>query len=444
MDLEVFLGQRRVGTLSHDAAANLFDFTYDELWCKHPERFALSPHLPLPGADTSAGPASSDAAARAPIVRSFFENLLPEGASLDAAAAAAKVSKSSLVGLLAALGRECLGALRIIPTGAPAQPTIARPLSKEELCERVRSRPAMPFSVWDGKVRLSIPGHQDKVAVYAKEDQWFLVEGRLASTHLIKPEPIREQLSGLTSNEFFCMRLAKKVGLSAAPVELLRIPDEVLVIERFDRRRLPETVERIHVIDACQALGLPPSAKYERLYGSGRDVMHIRDGAQLSQLFALPAQSAQPLIERRKLLQWVIFQVLIANVDAHAKNLSFFLSPQGMSLAPAYDIVSTHGMDKHVIDDSYAMAIGDAFTQNELSPYEWALFAERCGLPKAFVARELKELASKVKAYGQNVAAEVIDQGARLAIVNSILEGALSCCAQMLEIAPKIAQVKID
>ena len=297
---------------------------------------------------------------RVQIVRSFFENLLPEGASLDAAAAVAKVSKSSLVGLLAALGRECIGALRITPKGLPVPPTTTRLLTREELSERIRSRPALPFSVWDGKVRLSIPGYQDKVAVYMEEDQWLFVEGELASTHIIKPEPLHSELSGLTSNEFFCMRLAKEVGLPVAPVELLHIPEDILVVERFDRRRLFEAVERIHVIDGCQALGLTVSAKYERPYGGGRDVMHIRDGAQLPHLFALPALSAQPLVERRKLLQWVIFQALIANTDAHAKNLSFFLNLQGLSLAPAYDLVSTYGMDKKVIDDSYAMAIGDA------------------------------------------------------------------------------------
>lgn len=444
MELEVSLGSSRVGTLSHEGTSDRFDFTYDEAWCKHPERFALSPYLPLPDTNTNARPAPRDGVSRAQIVRSFFENLLPEGASLDAAAAAAKVSKSSLVGLLAALGRECMGALRITPVGVPVPPTTARLLTKEELSERIRSRPALPFSVWDGKVRLSIPGYQDKAAVYMQVDQWFFAEGELASTHLIKPEPLHGELSGLTSNEFFCMRLAKEVGLSAAPVELLHIPEDILVVERFDRRRLSETVERIHVIDGCQALGLPVSAKYERLYGSGRDVMHIRDGARLPHLFALPVLSAQPLLERRRLLHWVIFQVLIANMDAHAKNLSFFLTLQGMSLAPAYDLISTHGMNKDVIEDSYAMAIGDAFTQKDLTPYEWAVFAERCDVPKAFVGRELEELASRVKTAGQNTAAAVIAQGARSDIVKSILAGTLACCEQMLEVAPKIARVKLD
>jgi HipA-like C-terminal domain len=92
-------------------------------------------------------------------------------------------------------------------------------------------------------------GLKDIGSVYMKEDRWFLVEGDLASTHIIKPEPVHRELSGLTSNEFFCMRLAKEVGLSVAPVELLHIPEEILVVERFDRRRQPATVERIHIID---------------------------------------------------------------------------------------------------------------------------------------------------------------------------------------------------
>jgi serine/threonine-protein kinase HipA len=200
------------------------------------------------------------------------------------------------------------------------------------------------------------------------------------------------------------------------------------VVKRFDRRGLSGTVERIHVIDGCQARGLPVSAKYERLYGGGRDVMHIRDGAQLPHLFALSVVSARPLIERRNLLHWTIFQVLIANMDAHAKNLSFFLSLQGMSLAPAYDLVSTYGMNKTAIEDWYAMAIGDAFM----------------AVPTAFVGRELKELTSKVASAAHNVAAEVIAQGARAATVKHILEGTLACCAQMLEVAPRIARVKRD
>ena len=114
MELEVFLGERRVGILAQ-APGGDFSFTYDATWVADPERFALSPYLPLPGeADPARLPRTSPA--HSVVVRDFFQNLLPEGKSLDAAAAVAKVSKGSLVGLLASLGGECMGALRILPT----------------------------------------------------------------------------------------------------------------------------------------------------------------------------------------------------------------------------------------------------------------------------------------------------------------------------------------
>ena len=89
------------------------------------------------------------------------------------------------------------------------------------------------------------------------------------------------------------MRLAAACGLEVATVQLRHLPEPVLMVERFDRRTVAgngntgETVDRLHVMDGCQALGLPVDAKYERLYGSGRDVKHIRDGARLPHFFAL-------------------------------------------------------------------------------------------------------------------------------------------------------------
>src|ERR1700724_3983659 len=97
-----------------------------------PERFALSPYLPLPGeAYPARVPRTSPE--HSVVVRDFFQNLLPEGKSLDAAAAAAKVSKGSLVGLLASLGTECMGALRILPTDVEARPRSLRAGTRGEV-----------------------------------------------------------------------------------------------------------------------------------------------------------------------------------------------------------------------------------------------------------------------------------------------------------------------
>jgi serine/threonine-protein kinase HipA len=446
LELEVFLGERRIGILAR-APDGDFSFTYDATWMADPERFALSPYLPLPGeADPARLPRTSPE--HSVVVRDFFQNLLPEGKSLDAAAAVAKVSKGSLVGLLASLGAECMGALRILPTGVQAPATSLRAVPHEELSQRIRERSTMPFSVWDGKVRLSIPGHQDKVALFVRGEEWFLVEGTLASTHILKPEPVEEIVAGLASNEFFCMRLAAACGLEVATVQLRHLPEPVLMVERFDRRTVAgngntggETVDRLHVMDGCQALGLPVDAKYERLYGNGRDVKHIRDGASLPHFFALQQLSAQPLAQRQKLLRWVIFQVLIGNTDAHAKNLSFFAGISGVSLAPAYDLVSTFAMNREVIEDNFAMSIGDAFRQEELSPFEWAVMAERCRLPKAQVAQELRRLAGSINKQLPAVVADCVSQGADRAVLERIQTGIEACANEQLAIAPRIARV---
>jgi serine/threonine-protein kinase HipA len=434
MNLDVLIGRTKVGILSHDTATNRYAFTYSPEWLQCEDRFALSPALPLEGRpDASPEIASLD-------VRQFFENLLPEGPALDIAASVAKVSKSSLAGLLATLGRETAGALRILPPEfAEADAEVRRPLTRGELSERIRARPYEPFSVWDGKIRLSMAGFQDKVAVYVDAGQWYLVEGAtLASTHILKPEPIHSGLRGLVSSEFFCMRLATAVGISAAPVELVQIPERVLAIRRFDRTVEGATVRRIHTIDGAQALGLAVSAKYERPYGSGRDVMWIRDGASLPKLFALLESSATPLIERRALLRWAIFQVLIDNADAHAKNLSFFVSNAGVSLAPAYDLVSMHAFASNELDRSYAMAIGDAFSSGEISPYEWSLFAESCGLPKSFVAKELSALALQVEAALDAVATSAHDEGAESAVLVRITAGIAAECVRQRGMAAQI------
>lgn len=294
------------------------------------DRFALSPQLPLsPGADTT--PELHSAA-----VRQFFDNLLPEGLALDAAASGHHVSKSNLVGLLVALGRETAGALRIRRDGTEEgrKSSMKHPLSLEELSEQIRSRPAIPFSVWDGRVRLSIAGCQDKIALCREDDAWFFVDVEdLASTHILRPEPVSSALAGLTTNEFFCMRLAREVGLPVANVDLIQVPEPVLVIERFDRLVRPDRVQRIHLIDGCQALGLSSAFKYERPYGDSRDVRDIRDSASLPRLFRLLDDSANPAAQRLQLLRWTLFQILTGNTDAHAKNLSFFSGQAGLQFA---------------------------------------------------------------------------------------------------------------
>ncbi len=433
MQHEVWLDRDLAGWLSYEQGSNRFAFAYAPAWLTRPGAYPLGPTLPLVPA-----PATPDEhSAR---VRQFFENLLPEGQALDDAAQTYRVSKSNLTGLLIALGRETAGAVRLVLPGAVEQDQDRRRLlTHKELSERIHARPQTPFTVWDGKVRLSMAGFQDKLAVLEDAGEWYLAEGPdLASTHILKPEPVNPVLAGLTSNEFFCMRLAAACDLDTARVQLHHIPDAVLSVTRFDRYRQGAAVRRRHVFDGCQLLGLPSGYKYERPYGDNPDVRAVRDGASLPRLFKAIDASPQPVKARLQLLRWLVFQVLLGNADAHAKNLSFHMTAAGLVQAPAYDLVCSAPYREGNVNQAYAMAIGDAFSTQELTPYEWAQFCVATGVSPSLARKELERGVKVIRARLPGVAAAVQQEGAVPEVVQRITEVVEAECARQLALAPHI------
>jgi serine/threonine-protein kinase HipA len=140
----------------------------------------------------------------------------------------------------------------------------------------------------------------------------------------------------MVANEHFCMTLAKVLGMPVAEVAILRTPQPVLVVTRFDRaiRRQEEiTVERKHIIDACQASDLPVSHKYERNIGSVGDAANYRDGVSLPKLFEVLRHVNRKAADKLVLLRWALFQLVIGNSDAHGKNFSFFVDRSGLQAA---------------------------------------------------------------------------------------------------------------
>ena len=149
----------------------------------------------------------------------------------------------------------------------------------------------------------------------------------------------------------------------------------MLVVLRFDREASDDNVRRIHLIDACQALDLPVAYKYERNFGSGKDVRHIRDGVSFERLFSTAVSyTTQKALRRQALTRWTILQYLIGNADAHGKNVCFFCRAGGLAIAPFYDMVSVVQYDG--LDHEFAMAYGDEFRLDDVSPFAWADFAK--------------------------------------------------------------------
>jgi serine/threonine-protein kinase HipA len=394
--LHVWVDESHVATIEHEGRDDLWSLSYVESWVADAQAYPLSPALPLvrPPADYASAS-----------IKRFIEHLLPEGRALDVAVVYNGLAKTNIFGLIWALGAETAGALRFTGEANLATP-VAEPVLREiplqELDQRIADREHVPLTVWDGKVRMSVAGLQDKLLVYLDRPlmdggRLFLVDGqRLASTHILKPDTGNPQTPHLAVNEHFCMSLARRMGLPAAQVGLLRTPRPVLVVQRFDREVEnadgQPRVHRRHIIDACQACDLPVAYKYERNLGSAEAVRHIRDGVSFERLFGCADLTANKAVAKLAMLRWALFQFLIGNSDAHGKNFSFFVRPGGLlEPTPWYDLVSVLQYDG--FDTELAMAYGDVFSHAEVSAFALADFAARCGVDRQLMRREGQRLA---------------------------------------------------
>ena len=380
--LTIDLDRRHLGKIILEEKSEQYGLEYAPSWLDG-GGFAVSPHL-------KPGECSSEA------VKRFLANLLPEGRWLEEISVSSHISRSNVFGLIAAIGAETTGALsfRIGDESEDGLLTSFRPVTSEELAERISQRQNVSIAVWDGKPRLSVAGVQDKLPLLIRADgQMGFGEGELASTHIMKFGTARAL--HLVINEFICMQLAKGVKLPVAEVSLARFGEPVLVVRRFDRELSGEKVTRKHLIDGCQMLDLPPVYKYERPFGKGGDAAVIRSGANLPDLFASCRLCRVPAAAMRDMLNWVLFQLLIGNSDAHGKNISFFVGPAGIDMAPAYDLLNLD-MYATQYDRDFSMAIGDAFAPEDISPWELAEMCERCNLQKRLVANTLTALSGKL------------------------------------------------
>lgn len=439
--LDVFCAGEQVGRLSFHPQDDRLGFDYSPSWRVFPGRFQLSPHIPFEG---EVSPVA---------VRRYIENLLPEGQALDVVSRFTNVQKNHLFGLIRVLGRETAGALRFVPAGQGPQAEGAqrRPVALKELQQRIDERNRVPFTVWDGRVRMSVAGYQDKLLVLREDDALFLADGALSSTHILKPEPLNDKLPCMVANEHFCMQLVNRLGQRrlnenwAAEVDILRVPAPVLSVRRFDRQHLEKGhVQRRHTIDGCQALNLPVAAKYERTLGNGEDVRHIRDGASFEALGTLRPHLSSAAVGIRQLAMWAITTLLLGNSDAHGKNISFFGQGTTLTTAPFYDLVSVAVYDSQHIDHELAMAFGDTFTLTDVRSFALADFCTRLGFPARAFARELKQLCEWTKEAARAQATDPVYVDAERAFVRSLADYVVARADALLDQVAGISRFKGD
>lgn len=330
--LEVLINGRRVGRLEK-ASTGAISFQYDDAWLAWEHRFAVSLSLPL-----------TPAAYRGAEVAAVFDNLLPDRDTVRRRIAERMGAEGTdFYSLLEAIGRDCVGALQFLPEGmvAQAKANIEGELLNEAQIEALLADLVQaPLGLYrEQEFRISVAGAQEKTALLRLDGQWLRPVGTTPTTHILKPQlgqiPTADgmiDMSNSVDNEHYCLKLMEAFGLQVAQTEIATFGSRrVLVVERFDRRwRSAKGILRLPQEDCCQALGIPPTRKYQSDGGPGmRDIVRLLNGAN-------DPRADQAAFFKSQILFW-----LIGATDGHAKNFSIYLEPSGrFSLTPFYDVLS--------------------------------------------------------------------------------------------------------
>ena len=120
-----------------------------------------------------------------------------------------------------------------------------------------------------------------------------------------------------------------------------------------------------------------------------------------------------------KLLDFVIFNALIGNHDAHAKNFSLLYTPRGAILAPLYDALSTAVYPN--LSDKMAMKIGSKYRFTEVQARHWKKFAADAGLSPAQVRKRILVIAKRLPDLARKTLAAFEAEGNGHAILAQIL-----------------------
>ncbi|MFL5287591.1 MAG: type II toxin-antitoxin system HipA family toxin [Rhodopila sp.] len=371
--IPVYYETTLVGTIT--VAEDGPSFAYDPRWADVRGAFPVSLRTPL---GSVAPPA---------VLVPWLQNLLPEGAPLLTVGRTLGISPQDAVGMVEKIGRDTAGALSIGRPRRGAAPGY-RPVPDEAALERIIAElPAKPFLVGEEGVSMSLAGAQYKLPMAVADGRFAIPVDGARSTHILKPDNTR--LWGSVQNEALCLVLARRAGLNAAEVTTgVAGERSYLLVTRYDRLLRNDKWFRLHQEDFCQALGKPPGAKYEH------NQTGIK-GPSLTDFFTLARQYMGPG-DVIAILRAVILNVLLTNVDSHAKNYSLLLSGRGARLAPLYDLMC--GAAWANVTQNMAQDIGGKNRGRHIHARHWRRMAQACGLGRAAVLRNVAALAEKVAA----------------------------------------------
>jgi serine/threonine-protein kinase HipA len=385
-NLTVKLAGQRAGML-WDTPEGALQFQYSADYIKRPNSYPLSLSMPL-----------SEASYSGAVVSNFFANLLPDDSETrDMIGNILGISANNIFGMIQNLGRDLPGAVTVssddqdnTQSNEPhEQLTLLETTDIENLYEKLEQQPFLLNP--KGQVRHSVAGFQPKLGIRIVDKKFFIVGGDIPTSHIIKPEP--PKWPGLAINEYFCLATAGMAGLPIAKPFPVLGRRSAIVSARFDRIIDPENPEqllKLHQEDFCQALGLPPSKKYQSEGGPT-----IEDCARVI------AQTSSPVENLLKFFDYLVFHYLVGNTDAHAKNYALiYTDGPKPELAPLYDVISVEMyrmFQGQKVDRKSAMKLGKRRLFSQVYPRHWKVVATQLGLSPTQALKRARALAERVK-----------------------------------------------
>jgi serine/threonine-protein kinase HipA len=174
-----------------------------------------------------------------------------------------------------------------------------------------------------------------------------------------------------------------------------------IVIERYDRLLQNDRFLRIHQEDACQALAIHPARKYQSDSGPG-----------ITELMDLLNRSSNPVEDRRRFMDTLVFNYLILGTDAHAKNFSLLLGKAGqVRLARLYDIASLLPYSTQRKEQRFAMKIGGYYKDAQIRPRHFEKLARACQFPFTQLRESVQQMSTRTMECVPKLASELEEQG---------------------------------
>ncbi|HLY52337.1 MAG TPA: type II toxin-antitoxin system HipA family toxin [Steroidobacteraceae bacterium] len=396
--LIVWMNGERVGEWGTLRGGRTSFFRYEESWLTSPHGRALSLSLPL----------TADREVRGPAVDHYFDNLLPDSPAIRSRIRARfKTRSAEAFDLLMAIGRDCIGAVQLLPPKTEPlgwDRIDAAPLTEAEVEQTLRAVTLVtPLTDEEqDDFRISLAGAQEKTALLHMAGRWFRPRRATPTTHILKlPLGIiggfRGDFSDSVENEWLCAQVLRELELPVAEATIARFGEQrALVVTRFDRRWIGADaraagkarfkpprgtwIARLPQEDLCQAMGLPHTLRYE-----------ADGGPSIADALALLAGSERPAIDQTHFVLAQLAFWLLAATDGHGKNFSLHQEAGGAyRLTPLYDVLSAWpiiggGKNQLALEKArLAMSLRGRrahYRLNEITGRYWHELAGRAGVP---------------------------------------------------------------